>query len=118
MIRPRLLAVLVAASVLAVTACGSSDAGSQPTLPDNAITLTSNQPRHIGEIDVVASLITDDGADLSGGASGEPATGAWVNVGETVEISGVTLRLVATWVDPKPGDSDGADRSKAWVVVE
>lgn len=120
MTRPRLLGVLAVVSLCALAGCSSGGAGepTRPEVPDDAVALIENQPNQVAGVRVVASLIDDEGADLSGSDGTAPATGGWADVGQSVEISGVTFRLVATWVDPEPGDAPGADRSTAWVVVE
>jgi len=115
-----LTAVMVGITVAATTGCGGSEPESpaMPTLPDGAIMLTQNQPNRFEGLVVVASAIDASGADISGSDGTSVAEGHWVDVDGTVEIQDRTLRLVATWVDPDPGEGDGADMSKAWVVVE
>lgn len=110
-------ALAVVAALFALSACGT-DEPARPDVPDNAVPLVVNQPTGVAGIRVVATGIEDDSARLEGGDGTVPFAGGRVDVGQSIEISGVTLRLVATWVDPDPGEGDGADRSKVWVVEE
>ncbi len=88
---------------------------STPTdLPENAAVLILNQPNSIAGLQVVAGPIEEGGAQLDG----FDGTGGWADIGQSVEISGVMFRVVATWVDPDPSELDGANRSRVWVVVE
>lgn len=117
--------VAVVLAVLVVAGC-SNDPGppDQSTLPDGAISLTQNQPRRPtieGRLlGIVATNIDENGAHLSIAEplGDKPATFKELDIDDTIEFDGITLRLVATWVDPNPGNGDGGDHSKAWVVVE
>lgn len=116
---------VVGLTVAVAAGCSGSDPGppDQSTLPDGAITLTANRPDRgaVEGLVLVTGNIDESGATLAGwNPSGDKPGGAGgrVDIGDTIDIEGITLRLVGTWVDPDPGVGDGGSDSEAWVVVE
>lgn len=122
MTRKRRGLTAVIAAVLAatgVTGCSESDPAARPEVPEGAVSAVENQPRGLGNgLEVIASDIDDSGAYLAIYAEDGDEFSGRTEVGETHEIAGHGITLVATWVDPDQEGAPGSVGSTAYLLVD